>query len=64
MQVFFDIFWAVWALMLLVGDPIALWLGGERATDTHFLASHISLQIRVPILAWVVWHFIVVHRNG
>lgn len=64
MQVFWDIFWAVWAGMLLIGDPIALVTGGERATDTHFLASQISLSIRVPILAWVVYHFIWAHRNG
>lgn len=63
-QVFWDVFWLVWLLMLVVGDPIASWVFGEKATDTHFLATHISVSLRVPIIAWVAYHFIVVHVKG
>jgi hypothetical protein len=60
-QVFWDVFWSVWALMLLLGDPIALWTGGEKATDTHFLVTHVNLGLRAGIIGWVAWHFLVTH---
>ena len=61
MALFWEIFWAIWLAMLVVGDPIANWVFGEKDTDTHFLVTHISVSLRVPIIAWVAWHFIVVH---
>jgi hypothetical protein len=61
---FFEVFWAAWVAMLLIGDPIANWVFGENDTATHFLATHISVSLRVPIIAWVAWHFVVVHVRG
>ena len=63
-QLFWEIFWAVWLAMLLVGDPIANWIYGEKASDTHFLVTHISIGLRPPVIAWVTWHFLVAHKNA
>lgn len=63
-QMFFEISWAVWLGWLVVGDSIANFVFGEKTTATHFLATHISVSLRVPILAWVAWHFLVVHVKG
>lgn len=60
-QVFFEVFWAIWLAMLVVGDPIANFVFGEKTSTTHFLATHISVSLRVPIIAWIAWHFLVVH---
>lgn len=60
-QMFFEVAWAVWIAWLLVGDSIANFVFGERTTLTHFLVTHISVSLRVPIIAWVAWHFLVVH---
>lgn len=62
-QVFWDVWWAVWVAMLLIGDPIANWVFGEQATDTHFLVTKVSESLRVPIIAWVAYHFLVAHRR-
>jgi hypothetical protein len=58
---FFEVFWAVWVAMLVIGDPIANWVFGESTTDTHFLVTHVSVGLRVPIIAWVAYHFLIVH---
>ena len=63
-QLFWEIYWAFWLAMLIIGDPIANWVFGEQYTDTHFLVTKISVSIRVPIIAWVAWHFIKVHQNS
>lgn len=63
-QLFFEVFWAVWLGMLLIGDPVANFVFGEKTTATHFLATHISVSLRVPAIAWIAWHFIVVHVKG
>lgn len=64
MQVFWDVWWAVWLAMLVVGDPIANFVWGEKASDTHFLATHISVSFRVPLIAWIAWHFLEQHKTG
>ena len=61
LQMFWDIFWAVWLAMLVIGDPIANFVFGEQASDTHFLATHISVGLRAGILGWVTYHFLVAH---
>jgi hypothetical protein len=60
-QMFWEVFWAVWLAMLVIGDPIANFVFGEKTSDTHFLVTHISVSLRVPIIAWIAWHFLVVH---
>ena len=57
-------YWTVWAAMLVIADPLAELLGGERATDTHYLATHIPAGIRAALLGWLAWHFLVQHLSG
>lgn len=63
-QVFWEIFWAVWLAMLVIGDPIANFVFGEQASDTHFLVTHISIGLRAGIIGWVAWHFLVAHARS
>lgn len=63
-QVFADIFWIIWVVMLVVGDPIFNWGFGEKYSLTHFLVTRITTSMRVPIIAWVAWHFIVAHKGS
>lgn len=63
---FWQFFWVLWFLMLVIGDPIASYLGqhsnkGDEYTDTHLLVAHISMNLRVAILAWLVYHFLWLH---
>lgn len=60
-QLFADIFWGIWLAMLVVGDPILNFVYGEQYSATHFLVTKISESFRVPIIAWIAWHFIVAH---
>lgn len=67
MKNFWTYFWVIWLVMLVVGDPIAMWLGnrghvGDDYTDTHLLVTHISMGLRVAVLAWLAYHFLVQHR--
>lgn len=69
LRVFFEYWWILWFLMLVVGDPIAVWLGkrnhvGDSYTDTHFIATHISMGLRVAILAWLAYHILIAHQRG
>lgn len=63
-QLFWDIFWLTWIAMLVIGDPIAIHFWGEHASDTHFLATHISVGIRAGIIGWITYHFLVAHVKG
>lgn len=63
-EIFFEVAWAVWFGWLVAGDALANFVFGEKTTATHFLATHISVSLRVPIIAWITWHFLVVHVKG
>lgn len=58
------VYWSMWLAMLVIGDPVLIKIGGEKLSDTHFLASHIAIGLRAGILGWLIWHFLVAHRNG
>lgn len=67
LRAFFTYFWWLWFAMLLVGDPIASWLGnrdhvGDDYTDTHLIVTHLSYGLRIAVLAWLAYHFLVAHR--
>lgn len=68
MRLFWTFFWWIWLAMLAIGDPIASWLGehkykvGDDFTDTHLLVTHINYGLRVAVLAWLAYHFLVQHR--
>jgi hypothetical protein len=69
MKTFWTFFWVLWLAMLVIGDPIALWFGdrshlGDGYTDTHLLVTHIGMGLRVAIIAWLVYHFLVAHRTA
>lgn len=69
MKVFFYWYWAGIILYFAVGEAIAMWHevrdhAGDGWTFTHFLASQIPMSLRIPLLAWVVYHFVWVHLNG
>ena len=57
-------FWGLWVAMLVIGDPLFIWIGGEKASDTHFLTTIIPYGVRIGILAWVAYHFLVQHVRG
>jgi hypothetical protein len=61
--VFADLFWSVWVVMLIVGDPILNFAYGEQYSLTHFLVTRIVTSFRVPILAWTAYHFLIAHTN-
>lgn len=67
MKTFWTYFWVIWLAMLVIGDPIAKFLSRSRTpndvyTDTHLLVTHISMGLRIAILAWLAYHFLVVHK--
>lgn len=64
MSAFALAYWGIWLAMLVIGDPLCLWLGGEKLTDTHFLATYIPVGIRAGILGWLAYHFLVQHLSG
>jgi hypothetical protein len=64
MHIFWDAFWSLWVLMLLVGDPVAILTGGEQNSDTHFLVTHVNIGLRAGIIGWVAWHFLVAHPRS
>ena len=58
------VYWSVWFVMLVAGDPLWIAFSGERASDTHFLVTHISYGLRIAVLAWLAYHFLVAHARG
>ena len=67
MRTFFTYFWWVWFAMLVIGDPIASWLGnrehmGDRFTATHLIVTHLSMGLRLAVLTWLFYHFVFAHR--
>lgn len=63
-QIAADIFWVIWVVMLIVGDPIFNWGFGEKYSLTHFLVTRVTTGLRVPIIAWVAYHFLVAHKSN
>lgn len=61
MQMFWEVFWIIWFAMLIIGDPIANFVYGEKASDTHFIVTHLSVGLRAGVLGWVTYHFLVSH---
>lgn len=64
MQIVADVFWSIWIIMLVAGDPIFNWGFGEHYSLTHFLVTRVTTGLRVPIIAWVAYHFLVAHKNS
>lgn len=67
MRHFFYWAWAGWFLYFGAFEGVAIYLDwkrhlGEDLTLTHFIATHLSVGIRVALLAWLVYHFIFVHK--
>ena len=58
------IYWSLWLIMLVIGDPLLMQIGGEKLSDTHFLAAHIPVAIRAGLLGWLVYHFLVQHVSS
>ena len=64
MTVFAAVYWSVLSVALVAGDVVINAVGGEKASYTHYLAVHVPVAIRVALLAWVVYHFLVQHVTG
>ena len=64
MTVFALIWWAAWWAMLIIGDPLLIWLGGEKLSDTHFIATHVIPSLRAAGIAWLAWHLLIEHLKG
>ena len=61
--------WAGWLLYFGIVEGIALWYeiklhAGDKFTFTHFLASQLPMSLRVAFMAWLVYHFLIVHINS
>lgn len=57
----YDWLWVLWALYFAVVEGIALWHNRKSAKDwtlTHFIRTVIPISMRVPLLAWLVFHFL------
>lgn len=66
---FFTIWWWVWFAMLLIGDPIASYLGqkygiGDVFTDTHLIVRILNPGLRAAVIGWLIWHFLIAHTNS
>ena len=64
MLVFFDISWWIWIGWLVIGDSVANFAFGEQYSLTHFLVTRVATSLRVPIIAWVAYHFLVAHSRS
>jgi hypothetical protein len=69
MKVFWPFFWWLWFAMLIIGDPIAMWLGrrehvGDQLTDTHLIVTHLNMGLRWAVLGWMIYHFTIAHVNS
>jgi hypothetical protein len=67
MRLFWSFYWWLWFGLLVVGDPIANWLGdrahvGGEYTDTHLIVSHLNTGLRCAVLAWLCYHFLVANH--
>lgn len=63
---FYTYFWWIWFAMLLIGDPIASWLGGrykvgDEFTDTHLIVTHLDMGLRFAVIGWLIYHFLILH---
>lgn len=61
MTIFSMVWWAVWWAMLIVGDPILNAIGGEKLTDTHYIAYYVPYGLRIAGLAWLIYHLLIQH---
>jgi Na+-driven multidrug efflux pump len=66
---FWICYWCFWLLMLVVGDPIAVYLGkkdkvGDTFTLTHFLVVVLGTPVIAAVIVWLSIHFLIVHRRG
>lgn len=66
---FFFWYWTGLVLYFAVGEAVAVgremfYHKDDAWTLTHFLASTVPMSLRIPLLAWVVYHFVYVHING
>lgn len=64
---FWQLFWWAWFAMLLIGDPIASWMGqhsgkGDDYTDTHLIVTHLNAGLRCAVLGWLIYHFLIQHK--
>lgn len=61
--------WTFWIAFFLVAEGVGIWHedvghGGDGWTFTHYLASHMPVGLRVALLAWLAYHFLVKHITG
>ncbi len=61
--------WAGWIIYFAIIEGIAIYWeiknkGNDQFTFTHFIASQLPMDIRIALLAWLVYHFIWVHINS
>lgn len=57
-------FWGTLIVVFLIADTSVSLAGHEELTLTHFLAVRVPMAIRVPLLAWLLYHFLFQHIHG
>lgn len=68
MRTVFYWLWAGWLLYFALVEGVAIWnevanRRGDEWTFTHFVASQVPLGLRVAFIAWLVYHFLIVHKT-
>lgn len=63
------IVWTVWIVYFLVFEGVGVYhevrdKGGDVWTFTHYFASHMPMSLRVALLAWLAYHFLIQHIRG
>ena len=61
--------WVGWIAYFAIVEGIAIYYGikskaiGDADTFTHFVATQFPMGIRIALLAWLVYHFVFVHKT-
>jgi hypothetical protein len=60
--------WAGWLLYFAAIEGVAVWHEfrdhrGDSWTFTHFLAAHVPVYMRVILIVWLFYHFVIVHKR-
>lgn len=60
--------WTAWFIFFFVFEAIGLYHEWKTKSDswtlTHYISADIPISIRVAIVAWLAYHFLVAHKNS
>lgn len=60
--------WTTLFILFIIFEGVGLFHEWRTHSDswtlTHYISSDIPISIRVAIIAWLAWHFLVAHKNS